>query len=68
MKEFLLMMLLFLMVLGGLWLSLQFSGYKKRKNSGCCGGGHCETPHEKPTDHECCKESDSVNRLKESAI
>lgn len=42
MIEFLFVFGIFVVAIVGFAASLHFSQYKKR-NSGCCGGGHCDT-------------------------
>lgn len=40
--EFIFVFIIFFVAMSGFILSLQFSKYKQG-NSGCCGGGHCES-------------------------
>ena len=58
--QFLLVVGIFFLTFTLFAVSLQFSKYKQRQASGCCGGGHCSTDA-KPADrghagdHACCK-------------
>lgn len=57
MIQYIAAILLFAIAIVGMALALHFSKYKKRNNSGCCGGGHCETDKNgKPVAHSCYQE------------
>jgi len=53
MQQFLVIFIAIVLIFGMMMLSLKFGKYKER-SSGCCGGGHCESPKE--DEDSCCGE------------
>ncbi|PID59677.1 MAG: hypothetical protein CR986_05255 [Ignavibacteriae bacterium] len=43
MLQFLAVILVMIFAVGIFWGGLYFSKYKQKPNSGCCGGGHCDS-------------------------
>lgn len=52
MNEFFIVVLFLSAGFAVMLLALKFARYRQ-KTSGCCGGGHCELPHDQVKDHAC---------------
>ena len=53
MTQYIIVILFFILAFIGMALALHFSQFKKR-SSGCCGGGHCETNNKsRENQHSC---------------
>ena len=65
MSQYIIAFLFFVLAISIMILALHFSQYKKR-TSGCCGGGHCDTHPEKgEVYHSCYSEKvDFVKKYK----
>ncbi len=64
MIQYLIVILIFMFAISIFLFGLHFSKYKKR-NAGCCGGGHCSTDEEGNDVHSCYSEkSEFVKKYK----
>ena len=64
MIQYLVVFLVFVFAFGIFLTALHFSQYKRRPDSGCCGGGHCNTDEDKGY-HSCYNEKiDFVDNYK----
>ena len=43
MLQYIVVFIVFILAFGIFLAALHFSQYKRRPDSGCCGGGHCST-------------------------
>lgn len=62
MSQYIIVFVFFLIALGLMLLSLQFSKYKQRSEN-CCGGGSCSGESSHDPDHKCSKSEEIENKF-----
>jgi|GEM_PF-4069164 len=67
MSQYILALFFFIGALALMYGALQFSGYRKRRNSGCCGGLYCDDPEKHSEQSTCCQHGEGISLTEKQA-
>ncbi len=67
MLQYIFALFFFIGAMGLMYGALQFSGYRKRRSSGCCGGLYCDDPDKHSQQNSCCQQGDK-NHITETRV